>query len=53
MNEYDTDRERGFWVAPDRLDIFCDMAEYIQDNYAAFEKRAEEWAGKLLGEYTK
>ena len=53
VNDYDTDRERGFWVAPDRLDVFCGMAEYIQDNYAAYEKRAEELAAKLLGEYTK
>ncbi|GEM_PF-1890553 len=53
VNDYDTDRERGFWVAPDRLDVFCNMAEYIQENYGAFEKKAEARAAKLMEKYIK
>ena len=48
VNDYDTDVESGFWVAPDRLDVFCDMAEYVHDNYAAYEKKAADHATKLL-----
>ena len=53
VNDYDTDRERGFWVAPDRLDVFCNMAEYVQDNYGAFEKKAAARAAKLMEKYIK
>lgn len=50
VNDYDTDVESGFWVAPDRLDVFCDMAEYVQNNYETYEKRARAHADKMLKE---
>ncbi|MBR6332689.1 MAG: DUF4116 domain-containing protein [Dehalococcoidales bacterium] len=52
VNDYDTDRERGFWVAPDRLDVFCDLAEYVHDNYKDFEDRAKERASRILRSYS-
>jgi hypothetical protein len=50
VNEYDTDSERGYWVAPDRLDEFCDLAEYVQDNYEEFEERAKDRARRILAQ---
>ena len=51
VNNYNSDLERGFWIAPDRLNVFCDMAEYIHDNYGRFEERAKERAIKLKEEF--
>ena len=53
VNHYNSERERGFWIAPDRLDVLCDMVKYIQDNYGIFEKKAKERAAKLLEKYVK
>jgi hypothetical protein len=47
VNKPDPEHERGFWVSPDRLDVFCEMAEYVLDNYARFEKTAESRAAAL------
>ena len=40
-------------MAPDRLDVFCDMAEYIQDSYSAFEKRAGQREAELLAKHSE
>ena len=47
VNDYNSDLERGFWIAPDKLDVFCDMVEFIQENYDRFAKRVLERAVKL------
>ena len=51
VNQFDSEHEHGIWVAPDRLDRFCEMAEYVHDNYGRFSEMAEERAAKLREKY--
>ena len=47
VNKVDSEHEHGFWVAPDRLGVFCDMAEYLYCNYDRFYEMAKNRAAKL------
>lgn len=51
VNEFDSEHEHGIWVAPDRLDRFCELAEYVHDNYARFAKMAERRAANQREQY--
>ena len=51
VNKVDSEHEHGFRVAPDRLGVFCEMAEYLFDNYDRFAEMAESRAARLREKY--
>jgi hypothetical protein len=47
LNEVDSGRERGKWLAPDRLDEFCDMVGHICSVYGKYRTIAGQRAAEL------
>ena len=46
-SEPESEGERGKQAAPNRLHAFCDLVEYIYDNFTGREKTAEKRAERL------
>ena len=51
VNKHDSEHEHGKWLAPDRLDEFCDMVGYIVDVYGKYEELAGQRAAELREKY--
>ena len=47
LNKVDSGRERGKWLAPDRLDEFCDMVGHICSVYGKYRTIAGQRAAEL------
>ena len=51
VNKMNSEYEHAVWIAPDRLDVFCEMTEYLAENYARFSDLAEKRAAKMRERY--